>query len=87
MCRILGCVSAEPISIEHELLHAENPLIQQSEDHDSGWGMAVYRQADSEQPELVRFPEAAYATASSSARRRCAGASSTPTCGARRSAG
>ena len=26
MCRILGCVSAEPISIEHELLHAENPL-------------------------------------------------------------
>ena len=61
MCRILGCVSAEPISIEHELLHAENPLIQQSEDHDSGWGMAVYRRADSEQPELVRFPEAAYA--------------------------
>jgi len=61
MCRILGCVSAEPISIEHELLHAENPLIQQSEDHDSGWGMAVYRQADCEQPELVRFPEAAHA--------------------------
>jgi predicted glutamine amidotransferase len=60
MCRILGCVSAEPISIEHELLTAENPLIQQSADHDSGWGMAVYRQADCEQPELVRFPEAAY---------------------------
>ena len=60
MCRILGCVSAEPISIEHELLHAGNPLIRQSEEHDSGWGMAVYRRADSEQPELVRFPEAAY---------------------------
>ena len=60
MCRILGAVSAEPISIEHELLYAENPLIVQSEDHDSGWGMAVYRRADSEQPELVRFPEAAY---------------------------
>ena len=60
MCRILGCVSAEPISIEHELLHGDNPLIQQSADHDSGWGMAVYRQADSEQPVLVRFPEAAY---------------------------
>jgi predicted glutamine amidotransferase len=60
MCRILGSVSAEPISIEHELLHSDNPLIQQSEDHDSGWGMAVYRQADCEQPELVRFPEAAY---------------------------
>ena len=60
MCRILGSVSAEPISIEHELLSAENPLIQQSEDHDSGWGMAVYREADCEQPDLVRFPEAAY---------------------------
>ena len=24
--------------------HAENPLIRQSEEHDSGWGMAVYRQ-------------------------------------------
>jgi glutamine amidotransferase len=60
MCRILGSVSAEPISIEHELLHAENPLIQQSETHDSGWGMAVYPHADGEQPELVRFPEAAY---------------------------
>ena len=80
MCRILGCVSAEPISIEHELLHAENPLIHQSEDHDSGWGMAVYRQADGEQPELVRFPEAAYARRRvPGARRRCAGASSTPT--------
>ena len=60
MCRILGCVSSEPISIETELLHAENPLIQQSAVHDSGWGMAVYRRADSGQPELVRFPEAAY---------------------------
>ena len=60
MCRILGCVSAEPISIEHELLHADNPLIRQSEEHDSGWGMATYRRADSEQPDLVRFPEAAY---------------------------
>ena len=61
MCRILGCVAAEPTSIEHELLHAENPLIRQSEEHDSGWGMAVYRRAGGEEPELVRFPEAAHA--------------------------
>jgi len=60
MCRILGCVSAEPISIKHELLHAENPLIRQSEEHDSGWGMAVYPHADGEDAQLVRFPEAAY---------------------------
>jgi glutamine amidotransferase len=53
-------VSAEPISIEHELLHADNPLIRQSEEHDSGWGMAVYPHADGEDAKLVRFPEAAY---------------------------
>jgi predicted glutamine amidotransferase len=61
MCRVFGCVAAEPVSIRHELLDAENPLIRQSEDHDSGWGMAVYERADGGQPELVRFPEAAYA--------------------------
>lgn len=60
MCRILGSVSAEPTSIENELLHAENPLIRQSEEHDSGWGMAIYRRRDSAQPDLVRFPEPAY---------------------------
>ena len=61
MCRVFGCVAAEPVSIRHELLDAENPLIRQSEDHDSGWGMAVYERADGGEPHLVRFPEAAYA--------------------------
>jgi predicted glutamine amidotransferase len=61
MCRVFGCVAAEPVSIRHELLEAENPLIRQSEEHDSGWGMAVYARADGEQPEVVRFPEAAHA--------------------------
>ena len=60
MCRVFGCVAAEPVSIRHELLAAENPLIRQSEEHDSGWGMAVYERADGAQPQLVRFPEAAY---------------------------
>ncbi len=59
MCRIFGCVAAEPVSIRHELLHAENPMIRQSEDHDSGWGMAVYPDVDCA-PRCVRFPEAAY---------------------------
>src|ERR671916_2725244 len=27
MCRVFGCVSAEPASIRHELVEAENPLI------------------------------------------------------------
>lgn len=61
MCRIFGCVASEPVSIRHELLHSENPMIRQSEDHDSGWGMAVYPHADGGRPSCVRFPEAAYA--------------------------
>jgi predicted glutamine amidotransferase len=60
MCRVFGCVAAEPVSIRHELLEAENPLIRQSEEHDSGWGMAVYERGDGAQPQLVRFPEAAH---------------------------
>ena len=61
MCRVFGCVAAEPVSIRHELLEAENPLIRQSEDHDSGWGMAVYDRSDGCEPTIVRFPEAAHA--------------------------
>ena len=61
MCRVFGCVAAEPVSIRHELLEAENPLIRQSEEHDSGWGMAVYERPDGAEPRLIRFPEAAYA--------------------------
>jgi predicted glutamine amidotransferase len=61
MCRVFGCVSSEPVSIRHELLEAENPLIRQSEDHDSGWGMAVYERPEGGEPQLVRFPEAAHA--------------------------
>jgi predicted glutamine amidotransferase len=60
MCRVFGCVAAEPVSIRHELLDAENPIIRQSEDHDSGWGMAVYERPDGSDLKLVRFPEAAF---------------------------
>ena len=61
MCRIFGCVAAEPVSIRHELLEAENPLVRQSEEHDSGWGMSVYERPDGSEPRSVRFPEAAHA--------------------------
>jgi predicted glutamine amidotransferase len=60
MCRVLGCVASEPVSLRHELLEAENPMIRQSEEHDSGWGIAVYRRAEGEQPTCMRFPQAAY---------------------------
>lgn len=61
MCRILGCVASEPVSVRRELLDAENPMIRQSEEHDSGWGMAVYSRSDGGEPRCVRFPEAAFA--------------------------
>jgi predicted glutamine amidotransferase len=60
MCRILGCVAREPVSVRHDLLEADNPLIHQSEEHDSGWGMAVYKKAEGEEPRCIRFPEAAH---------------------------
>ncbi|HYZ30494.1 MAG TPA: class II glutamine amidotransferase [Thermoleophilaceae bacterium] len=62
MCRVFGCVAAEPVSVRHELLEAENPLIQQSEEHDSGWGMAVYKRGEGEDPRCLRFPEPAFET-------------------------
>jgi predicted glutamine amidotransferase len=61
MCRVFGCVSAEPVSVRHELVESSNPMIRQSEEHDSGWGMAVYERADGADPRVVRFPQAAYA--------------------------
>lgn len=60
MCRVLGCVAAEPVSIRHELLEAENPLIHQSEEHDSGWGMAVHARGEGDAARCVRFPHAAH---------------------------
>ena len=60
MCRVFGCVAADPITVRHDLLEAENPLIRQSEDHDSGWGMSVYKRGDGAEPRCLRFPEAAF---------------------------
>jgi predicted glutamine amidotransferase len=60
MCRILGCVASEPVDVRHELLDAENPLIRQAEEHDSGWGMAVYERTDGAEPSCIHFPRAAF---------------------------
>lgn len=61
MCRVFGAVAAAPISIRHELVEATNPLIVQSEDHDSGWGVAAYADVGAEAPHIERFPMAAHA--------------------------
>jgi glutamine amidotransferase len=64
MCRVFGCVAADAVSIRHELLEAENPMIRQAEDHDSGWGMAVYQRPEQGDCRRVRFPQAAHTDAS-----------------------
>jgi glutamine amidotransferase len=60
MCRVLGCVAAEPTGLRRELLEAPNPLVHQSGTHDSGWGTAVYRRGEGEEPRCLRFPEPAF---------------------------
>ena len=45
MCRVLGSVAAEPVSLRHELLEAANPLIRAT-NGDSGWGMAAKASAN-----------------------------------------
>src|SRR3954468_22814719 len=62
MCRVLGCVAAEETTLRHELLEAPNPVVRQSERHDSGWGLSVYRRGDGEPPSTLRFAEAAFSS-------------------------
>jgi predicted glutamine amidotransferase len=57
MCRVLGSVAAEPVSLRHELLEAANPLIrEQTSSEEEGWGIAAYRRAEGEEPICVRYP-------------------------------
>ena len=58
MCRLFGAAASAPVDISFELLGAENPLVEQSEEHDSGWGIAYYLDGE---PQLRRFPHAAHA--------------------------
>jgi predicted glutamine amidotransferase len=62
MCRLIGSVSHDPVSLRHELLDAEMPLIHRSVEHDSGWGMAVYPRGEGEGPRCIRFPDQAAAS-------------------------
>jgi predicted glutamine amidotransferase len=57
MCRLFGAAATAPVDISFELLEAENPLIRQSQRHDSGWGIAHYSNGT---PALERFPHAAH---------------------------
>jgi glutamine amidotransferase len=57
MCRVLGSVAAEPVSLRHELLEAANRFIRPA-DGDDGWGMSAYLRAEGEEPHCRRFPAA-----------------------------
>lgn len=56
MCRVLGCVAAQDVSIADEVLEAPGAVVRRDET-DSGWGMAVYRRPEGNEPELARFPQ------------------------------
>jgi predicted glutamine amidotransferase len=57
MCRLFGVAATAPVDISFELLGADNPLIDQSERHDSGWGIASYADGI---PSIERFPQPAH---------------------------
>jgi glutamine amidotransferase len=57
MCRLFGAAASAPVDISFELLGADNPLIQQSARHDSGWGIAYYLDG---RAQVQRFPHAAH---------------------------
>jgi predicted glutamine amidotransferase len=61
MCRVFGAVASDPISVRYELVEAANPMIRLSEDHDSGWGIAAYRDVGQAAPLTERFAIAAHA--------------------------
>jgi predicted glutamine amidotransferase len=58
MCRLFGAAASAPVDISFELLEAANPVVRQSKKHDSGWGLAYYRDG---KPKVERFPHAAHA--------------------------
>jgi glutamine amidotransferase len=63
MCRVLGSVAAEPVSLRQELLEAANPLIREQSAEQEGWGIAAYRRAEGEEPICARFPHDAHQAA------------------------
>src|SRR6266511_2750430 len=57
MCRLFGVAATAPVDISFELLEADNPVIRQSQRHDSGWGIAHYSNGV---PAVERFPHSAH---------------------------
>ena len=58
MCRLFGFRSVIPSQVHRSLVSCDNALMQQSEDHPDGWGVAYYQ---SGVPHLIRSAEPAVA--------------------------
>lgn len=56
MCRLFGFRSVLQSQVHQSLIHAENALLRQSEEHPDGWGVAFY-QANA--PHILRSTESA----------------------------
>ncbi|ATG50740.1 class II glutamine amidotransferase [Brachybacterium vulturis] len=50
MCRLLGVVSREPISLDQAVAEEIEPFTAQSEVHGDGWGVAWFQADDGERP-------------------------------------
>lgn len=50
MCRLLGCVAGEPMSLRRELLEGETAMVRRASEEVSGWGMAVYSRPEGNEP-------------------------------------
>src|SRR6476659_5072149 len=60
MCRLFGAAASAPMNVRFELLESDNSVLRQSEEHDSGWGCAFYRDGEMF---VRRFPLAAHSDA------------------------
>jgi predicted glutamine amidotransferase len=58
MCRLFAAAANDPVDVSFELLHSDNSVLRQSEEHDSGWGSVYYT---NDGPLVHRFPQAAHA--------------------------
>lgn len=58
MCRLLGSVSREPVSLRNELVGSEAALTHDTNGGKHGWGMAVYKRAEGSSPTCFSFPDA-----------------------------
>src|SRR3954447_23609054 len=61
MCRLLGYVTREPVTVTHFLNTTLQAFVEMSHLHSDGWGMAWYD--ETRQLQVAKAPEPAYTSA------------------------